>query len=240
MAMADPRRDVADASPVERADIALGEKLASKRKHPAVKAAAKLGEITDQEPLYALSGVVLAVGLITRNPKLAGAGVRLLAAVAAADLAKSAVKNLVTRTRPHVLMDEDRYEADSGGGDEKLEQSFPSGHAAGAAAVARSISRGYPGVGPWAALAAAAGSATRLAKGAHWPLDVAAGVVIGLAAEAVSDFGLRRLVPLPLASTADRLKAWTGPAFDVGWPHTTHRRLESERAFMEGLPHGRR
>jgi membrane-associated phospholipid phosphatase len=115
----------------------------------------------------------------------------MLAAVAAADLSKRLTKSLVRRTRPHVLLDEGRYETDAGGSEEKPEQSFPSGHTACSVAAARALSRTYPAAGASAGLAAIAIGVSRIVKGAHWPLDVAGGAVIGLAAEALSAALLR-------------------------------------------------
>ena len=173
-------------SDVEKADIELGVKLAKHRNHPVAKAAGKAGKIGDQGPLYALSAGLLAVGVSSRDRRLTDTGLSMLAAIATADVAKRLVKRLVHRTRPHVVLDEGHYEADAGGSDDKHEQSFPSGHMAGAAAVARALSRNHPEIGAAAGAAAIGIGISRIAKGAHWPLDVAAGAVIGLAAEAFS------------------------------------------------------
>ncbi|MFL6590480.1 MAG: phosphatase PAP2 family protein [Chthoniobacterales bacterium] len=172
-----------EAGDVEKADIELGTKLAKHRDHPVAKAAAKAGKIGDQGPLYALSAGLLAVGISSRDRRLTDTGLSMLAAIATADVAKRVVKRLVHRTRPHVVLDEGRYQADAGGSDDKHEQSFPSGHMAGTTAVARALARNHPEAGAVAAAAAIGIGMSRIAKGAHWPLDVAAGAVIGLAAE---------------------------------------------------------
>jgi undecaprenyl-diphosphatase len=117
----------------------------------------------------------------------------MLLAVATADLGKRLLKGCVTRTRPKVLLDEGRYEADSGGSEAKPEQSFPSGHVACTVAEARAISRQTPEAAPWSAIAVTIIGVARVAKGDHWPLDVAAGLVLGLVSEAVSSRGLRCL-----------------------------------------------
>jgi membrane-associated phospholipid phosphatase len=173
-------------SEVEKADIALGKKIASKRHHPAVKAAASAGEFGDQGPLYALATGVLAVGVASRDRRVTDCGLAMVAAIAVADLGKRITKRLVRRTRPHVLLEEGRYDADAGGSDRKPEQSFPSGHTACTVAAARALSRHYPETVTAAATATAIIGLSRIAEGKHWPLDVAAGAVIGLAAERFS------------------------------------------------------
>lgn len=187
----DAAGDFNEASDVEKADVELGAKLASHRDHPVVKAAGDAGKLGDQAPLYAFSAVVLIAGLATRDRRLTGSGVSMLAAIGAADVSKRLTKALVSRTRPQVLLDGGRYETDTGGSENKPEQSFPSGHMAGSAAVARALSRNFPRSGAVAGVAAAGIGISRVAKGAHWPLDVLGGAVIGLAAEAGSTRLLR-------------------------------------------------
>ena len=129
---------------------------------------------------------MLAVGVASRDRRLTDTGLSMLAAVGIADIGKRIVKNLVRRTRPKALLEEGDYEADTGGSDNKKEQSFPSGHTAGSVAAARAFARKVPEGSAAAAVAATALGLSRVAKGEHWPLDVAAGAVIGLVAEACS------------------------------------------------------
>ena len=140
---------------VEKADIALGKKIASKRHHPAVKAAAGAGALGDQGPLYALATGVLAVGVASRGRRVTDCGLAMIAAIAIADVGKRIAKRVVRRTRPHVLLEEGRYDVDTGGSDRKPEQSFPSGHTACTVAAARALSRHFPETMPAAAAATA-------------------------------------------------------------------------------------
>lgn len=189
---------------IEEVDVALGAQLASKRDEPVVKAAAEVGKLGDQEPLYAAAAVVILVGFVRRDQRMKDAGLSILAAVGVADLTKRMVKKLVKRTRPHVLFEEGRYESEAEGSGKKPEQSFPSGHTAGTMAAARALCRFYPAASRWTTLGALIIGLARLAKGAHWPLDVAAGYVIGWAAEAVSCRLLRGLrVPQPGCGSAE-------------------------------------
>ena len=177
---------MADASDLEKADIELGKKIAKHRHHPAAKAAAKAGKFGDQGPLYAFSSGVLAVGVASRDRRLTDAGLAMLASVAVADVVKRLVKKLVRRTRPKGLLEEGDYDAGPGGSDRKEEQSFPSGHTACTVAAARAFARHIPEAGAAAGATAVVIGISRVAKGEHWPLDVAAGAIIGLAAEAFS------------------------------------------------------
>jgi membrane-associated phospholipid phosphatase len=176
--------DEASVSDLEKADIELGKKIAKHRHHPVAKAVGKAGKLGDQGPLYALSSGVLAVGVASRDRRLTDTGLSMLAAAAVADVAKRIAKSLVRRTRPKTLLEEGDYEADTGGSDRKKEQSFPSGHTACSVAAARAFARHVPEASAPAAMAAVALGLSRVAKGEHWPLDVAVGAVIGLVAEA--------------------------------------------------------
>ena len=186
-----------DSDSVEEADLELGQKLASEKDDPLVHALVKVGNLGDQEPLYGYAACVIGAGLLTWNSRRARLGVSMLLAVASADLGKRFLKNKVTRTRPHVLLDEGRYKTEAGGSEAKPEQSFPSGHVACTVAEARAISRHTPGAAPWSATGVAIIALARVAKGDHWPLDVAAGLVLGLVAEAVSSGVLRLLGVAP-------------------------------------------
>jgi membrane-associated phospholipid phosphatase len=179
------------AARLEALDVALGKRLGAKRNRPHVKAAGKAGKLGDQEPLYALSAGVAVTGLALRNPKLAWTGVAMGVAVGLGDLAKSGAKHLVNRTRPNVLMDEHRYDRGVGHSEEKPEQSFPSGHMACTAAAATAVALRHPRTWPAGLAISAALGWSRVAKAAHWPLDVAAGAIIGLVSGAVAH-GLAR------------------------------------------------
>jgi membrane-associated phospholipid phosphatase len=182
-----------DAQSIEQADVALGVRMASNRRHPVVRFVRTVSKLSDQEPLYLIGAGLAVVGLGSRNLRLAQTGVAVLAGVGLADAGKSAVKRLVRRTRPHVLLDEGRYAAEAGGSPAKPEQSFPSGHAACGVAAAIAVGRRYPAAGAVSGATTAVLGWSRVASGAHWPLDVVAGVAVGVAAEQVSDRLLRAL-----------------------------------------------
>jgi membrane-associated phospholipid phosphatase len=168
----------------EEADVALAAHLAGHRDHPAVRALGTLSEIGDQPPLLALSGAVLAYGLLSGNRRVAGAGARMLGSLILATCIKTGLKHLVGRTRPNVLLDEGHYAVEPFGPDEGPWHSFPSGHTAGSVAVARAIGRVYPAARPVAYGGAAAVGLIQIPRGAHYPADVVAGALVGVVAEA--------------------------------------------------------
>ncbi len=177
---------------VEGADLAVAEAAAEVRHHPVTEALGQLSEIADQPPMLALGALMLVGGLLSGERKVAQAGGRLLASVALATAIKTAVKNAVVRTRPYVLAEEGRYETGLERRNEGPYNSFPSGHTADAVAAARAVARVYPEARlPLYAAATAIGIA-QIPRCTHYPSDVTAGALVGLAAEAVVD----RLWPL--------------------------------------------
>jgi membrane-associated phospholipid phosphatase len=172
------------------ADEAAAEAALPYQGSPAMEALGRFAELGDQPPLRILCAAVIAAGLAGGDRRLARTGVRMLVAHTLATLAKDFVKERVDRTRPSAKDKQGKDHVPKPGSDSsKEETSFPSGHSAGAAAVAWAVARDYPGL---AAPAYAAGGALALAqipRCAHYPTDVGAGLAIGIAAEAVVDIG---------------------------------------------------
>lgn len=168
---------------IEKGDIAVAQVAGEVSDHPAVKTLGEASEMADQPPLIALSAAVLIAGLALGRPQLRSAGARMLAAHLLATGIKSLVKRSVDRTRPYVLVEEGRYAARGGGTDEPRLNSFPSGHTAGAVAVAEAIARTAPRAAWPARLWAAGIAAIQVPRCAHYPSDLAAGAAIGWSAD---------------------------------------------------------
>ncbi len=172
---------------IERADIAIAEAAAPLRHTPPVKALGWLSEIADQPQLISLCAATLAIGLATRNARLARAGGRMLAAELLATMLKSTVKHQIDRTRPRVSEDGGDYALQLGHDHAPELNSFPSGHTAGAVAVARAFAREYPEQRNAALATAALVAAIQIPRCQHYATDLAAGALVGLAAEAMVD-----------------------------------------------------
>jgi membrane-associated phospholipid phosphatase len=169
------------------ADRAATDAARPYRKSAAVRAISWVSELGDQPQLLALSGGLLAFGLARRDGRMARAGARMIAAHLLATMAKSFVKHRIDRTRPRSTGKGKDHEPSPGRSRAKEETSFPSGHSAGAVAVARAFARDYP-EHRGAALAGAGFIAlAQIPRRAHYPTDVAAGLAIGLAAEKAVD-----------------------------------------------------
>jgi membrane-associated phospholipid phosphatase len=170
-----------------KGDRAAAKAVAPYRGSAAVKALSWASELGDQPQMLTLSGSVLAIGLIGRDRRLAKAGARMIAAHLLATLAKNFVKRRIDRTRPRSARGRDGHKIKPGRSQAKEKTSFPSGHSAGAMAVARAFARHYP---EHQAAALGAGGLIALAqipRSAHYPTDVAAGLALGLAAEKAVD-----------------------------------------------------
>src|SRR4051812_17829790 len=129
---------------VEKADRRVAEAATPARRATTVRFLGWLSEAADQPQLISICAGTLALGLLTRNARLARAGARMLAAELLATKLKSAVKHRVDRTRPRVVEDGGHYEMRRGSSKDSGENSFPSGHTAGAVTVARAFVREYP------------------------------------------------------------------------------------------------
>lgn len=178
------RRDSAKHGKIEKTDVAAGKAAASARDGVAVRALGAISELADQPPLIAICMGTFAAGLLLRNGRLARAGGRMLAAELLATGLKSFVKHRVDRTRPRVVDGGGGYKRQRGSDHASEQNSFPSGHTAGAVAVASAFAREYPEHRAAACAAAVATGAIQLPRGQHYVSDVIAGAIIGLVAEA--------------------------------------------------------
>lgn len=168
------------------ADAGVARAAAPLRESPAVKVVGKLSEVGDQPQLRILCGAVIAAAIVRRDARLARAGVRMLAAHTLATLAKSMVKHHVDRTRPGAMLDgKGGARPRKGHSRAKAENSFPSGHSAGAIAVAQAFAHEYPEHRAAALAAAGAIALAQIPRCAHYPTDVGAGLAIGAAAAAL-------------------------------------------------------
>ena len=187
------RAATADRSGIEQADAQVTAAVAPIRETAIIRATSALSEIADQPPLVALSALVTAAGLATRDPRLARAGARMLLSHALATWAKGVIKDNVDRSRPHTLTEEGHYRMEPGDSEASELRSFPSGHTAGGTAVVRALAREYPQTAAPAGIAMSLIAAALIPKQAHYPSDIAAGAAIGWAAEAAVDFAWHRI-----------------------------------------------
>ncbi len=144
-----------------------------------------LGKIGDQPQLRTISAALLAAGTFAGSDRLVRAGARMMIAHEAATLSKDQVKNRIDRVRPRTAKDPSDKKPRKGEHRSKEMTSFPSGHSAGAMAVTRAFSREFP---EYAAPALALGTivaGVQVPRRAHYPTDILAGMLLGIAAEAV-------------------------------------------------------
>lgn len=142
-----------------------------------------LSEAASYSRLWIAASVVMALG----GPRRRHTAVAAMTAVAATSaIANVAVKQTVRRRRPDHAVPEDR----------RLKQpsssSFPSGHAASAAAFSGVVGREIPEL--WLPVNALAGAVafSRVYTGVHYPSDVLAGWLLGKVVAGVSRRLLRR------------------------------------------------
>jgi membrane-associated phospholipid phosphatase len=138
----------------------------------------------------------IAAGLALTGHRARRAAVRGLASVAVASTVSNVIgKGLTGRARPAAQVPEARRLAHG----RPRTTSFPSGHAASAAAFATGTALELPVLGlPIGALAAAVG-ASRVVTGVHYPSDVVAGFAIGVGAGLLTRRAVSRFARLRAA-----------------------------------------
>jgi membrane-associated phospholipid phosphatase len=184
------------AKSVEQVDRDVTLKAAEHRDRPAVKAVGFLAEIGDQPQLVATSIGTTVIGLIARRPDMIRGGVRMLAAHAAATFVKSAIKSSIDRTRPAKAIEDGKARFEPGDSDDHEQTSFPSGHTAGAVAVARAAARDIDGAGAPAAVVTGMVAAAQPINGKHYLSDLVVGAAVGWIAEALVSAVFDRVAPI--------------------------------------------
>lgn len=179
--------DVEAAVPLEELDAAVADVLVPHAESGAIKVLGAVSDLSDQEPIYAGAAAVLTVAAVARHGPTWRAGTRVLAAHLFATALRGIVKDLVDRTRPDAAARRGEYVFCEGEHHESDFNSFPSGHTAGAVAVARAIGREYPSARPVALGLAATAGVAQVVRSKHFVSDVMAGAVIGWAAETLID-----------------------------------------------------
>ena len=184
----------------EAFDVAVIRALEPLLRTPAAQAVGKVSEVGDQPPLLMLSGATLAAGMATRDQRLTRAGAGMVLAHLLATGVKIAAKNNIDRTRPAKLLEGDGYKMEPGSSKDPALRSFPSGHTAGAVAVACAVAREYPRARGWAYAAAGAIALLQIPRRAHFPTDILAGAAIGALAEKLVAWVIDDAVPQGTAS----------------------------------------
>lgn len=172
------------------ADGAVAEVAEPLSDTPVVKAIGTLSELGDQPQMRMLCLAVIGLGLVNRSPRLTRTGVQMIAAHQLATSAKNFIKKRVDRTRPRA---DGNHAPSLGKHTHKEITSFPSGHSAGAAAVACAYARQFPEHKAAAYAGAGAIAIAQIPRCAHYLTDVAAGLALGVAAEAVVDWAVEAL-----------------------------------------------
>jgi undecaprenyl-diphosphatase len=128
-------------------------------------------------------GIVwLAIGLgLTLARRLRPSGyLQLALALVLAEVVVDAVKPVVNRERPFVALSSVQVI-----GSHPKDASFPSGHAATAASAGMTLIRLLPEGAVWWSALALATACSRVYLGVHYPLDVVAGMMVGLSCAAL-------------------------------------------------------
>lgn len=178
-----------------RADVTATHKVAKARNTPVMKLVGFLAEAGDQPPLIAASIGTLAIGLVAGRGDLARGGARMLFSHLLATGAKLAIKHRFDRTRPSRALTGAGHHFATGDKGGHADKSFPSGHTAGAVAVALAAAHDIDGAALPVGLAAGGIAAAQAPAGNHYFSDILAGAAIGWASEALVSAVFDRLEP---------------------------------------------
>lgn len=160
-----------------------------------VRALTPLCKLADETPLMVISGVTLTTGMLLRRADLARVGARMLAAHLVANAAKTVLKGSVDRLRPNAVEHEPEIRRGSGT-DDKAANAFPSGHTAGAVAVAQAVAHERRDYATPARSIAVLASVTQVPRGAHYLTDVLSGAVVGWVSERIAGYVLDKVEPI--------------------------------------------
>lgn len=186
-------------------DEAIRDAALDARGGPADEVASSFRGLGRKPPLYAAAAAAYLGGTLARRPRLADVGLHTFASLALAHAVAGGLKGLAGRARPAVLETQgtdsvwvargphewELLEGWRGGGPR---QSWPSGHATAAFAVAAALAEELGGAMTWVAYPLATGVAwSRVHEGAHWASDVVMGAAVGIfSARLVVRHGHRR------------------------------------------------
>jgi membrane-associated phospholipid phosphatase len=168
------------------ADRKFTHRAAAQRDTPAVKLLGGLSEVADQPPLILLGIGTIVAGAALRRPVVVRTGVRILASELLATKLKSLIKHSVDRTRPAKAIETGKHDFAPGHDHDTDENAFPSGHTAGAVAVAGAVAQDYPAAAVPAYGLATAIAAVQMPRGKHYVLDTLVGAALGLVAQKVT------------------------------------------------------
>jgi membrane-associated phospholipid phosphatase len=172
-------------------DHSVHEAVKPDRYSSVVKVLGKLSDIGDQPQARTLCGSLIVIGLVRSDTRMMAAGMRMLLAHELATAAKSVIKHRVDRKRPRSADGKHEERPTAGDSRDKEESSFPSGHSAGAMALACAYGAVYPQHRAGALLAGSSVALAQIPRCAHYPTDVGAGIAIGVAADGIFSLGWR-------------------------------------------------
>src|SRR5215203_2867038 len=94
---------------VEQIDLSVTQRTALDPDRRPGKLVSRFAEIGDQPPLAYLAIGVAAIGAVRRDERLVRTGLRMLAALSLATMAKTVGKGTIDRTRPEEMLENGNY-----------------------------------------------------------------------------------------------------------------------------------